>query len=89
MKGRRTCFADLLDENRARERKKLLAKLPIWSRCEGIRIPQSLALEQCSSSYTADFKANYLNITLPVTERLADLTGGFGVDTWSFAQVFR
>lgn len=88
MKGRRTCFADLLDENRARERKKLLAKLPLWSRCEGIRIPQSLALEQCSSSYTADFKANYLNITLPVTERLADLTGGFGVDTWSFAQVF-
>lgn len=88
MKGRKTCFAELLAENKAAERKKLLTKLPLWAKCEDIHIPQSLALEQCSSSYTADFKAKYLNTYLPVTERLADLTGGFGVDTWSFAHVF-
>ena len=39
--------------------------------------------EQCSSTATARYKAAVVN-----GSRIADLTGGLGVDSWAFAQVF-
>ena len=49
-------FADILsslDEGRAQ---KVARKLPAWA-AAGIEIPSALALEQCSSSATASYKA--------------------------------
>ena len=49
-------FADILsslDEGRAQ---KVARKLPAWA-AAGIEIPSALALEQCSSSATADYKS--------------------------------
>jgi hypothetical protein len=52
-------------------------KLPLWYVNEQILYPPRLAMEQCSSEPTACYKASLLQ-----TNSLADLTGGFGVDTY-------
>jgi hypothetical protein len=62
---------------------KAKTKLPAWYHAEGVFFPSALALEQCSSEATAHFKAS-----LVAGRTLADLTGGLGVDTWAFAQIF-
>ena len=51
------------------------AKLPAWAAVEGIVYPVRLSMEQCSSEVTARYKASLVSGT-----RLADLTGGFGID---------
>lgn len=51
------------------------AKLPAWAAVEGIVYPVRLSMEQCSSEVTAQYKASLVSGT-----RLADLTGGFGID---------
>ncbi|MBO4264066.1 MAG: SAM-dependent methyltransferase [Bacteroidales bacterium] len=72
-------FSDILrDLDRERERK-IAAKLPAWAGVSGLQIPSALALEQCSSSATARYKASLVSGTL------ADLTGGLGVDSAAFA----
>lgn len=50
-------------------------KLPSWSAVEGVVFPVRLSMEQCSSEQTARYKASLVS-----GERLADLTGGFGID---------
>lgn len=50
-------------------------KLPTWAANEGIVFPPRLSMEQCSSELTASYKANLCR-----GRKLADLTGGFGVD---------
>lgn len=50
-------------------------KLPTWAANDAIQYPPRLAMEQCSSELTARYKASLVNGV-----RLADLTGGFGVD---------
>jgi len=75
-------FADILsslDEGRAQ---KVARKLPAWA-AAGIEIPSALALEQCSSSATAEYKASLAG----QAARILDLTGGLGVDSWAFSQV--
>lgn len=62
--------------------KRCESKLPLWYITEGIYFPEKLALEQCSSQTTAEYKAGLL-----FGNNVIDLTGGFGVDTASFAQV--
>ena len=52
-----------------------LRKLPLWAATEGIKFPARLALEQCSSQATAEYKNR-----LVIGDSLVDLTGGFGVD---------
>ena len=57
-------------------------KLPQWAACEGIVYPPHLAMEQCSSQFTAEYKAQ---VAAQLVEEeseptLVDLTGGFGVD---------
>lgn len=55
-------------------------KLPIWFSTAGIYYPPKISIEQASSEATAKFKA-----TLAKGTTLLDLTGGFGVDSYYFA----
>lgn len=65
-----------------RARKKLRTKVPEWYADPGLIFPSALSAEQCSSTLTARFKA----CLVADAKRIADLTGGLGVDTWQFAQ---
>ncbi|WP_205831993.1 class I SAM-dependent methyltransferase [Bifidobacterium moraviense] len=78
-------------------RRKARTKLPQWAACDGIVYPPHLAMEQCSSQFTARYKTDLAARLL--TERtaagtagadtsLVDLTGGFGVDFSYMARVF-
>ncbi len=50
-------------------------KLPLWHSTPGIVYPPHISMEQCSSQFTAAYKAG-----LVVGDSFTDLTGGFGVD---------
>ena len=63
-------------------RAKARNKLPLWYAEPGLLYPQSLSLEQCSSQATALYKQRF---ALSV-DRVADLTGGLGVDSWSLSR---
>ena len=65
-------------------RKKAKEKLPTWFHTKKIIYPPTINLEQCSSEVTANFKAKILSSA--ETNSVADLTGGFGVDTFSFSK---
>lgn len=58
-------------------------KIPMWYR-PGLLFPATVALEQASSERTARFKAGLFS-----GEKMVDLTGGLGVDTFFFAKTFR
>ena len=61
-------------------------KLPSWAACDGVVYPPHLNMEQCSSEPTARYKQEVVGRWLSIvgqsvdTARMADLTGGFGVD---------
>lgn len=57
-------------------------KLPLWYAEPGLTYPKSLPLEQCSSQATALYKQRFVH----EGDRVADLTGGLGVDSWSLSQ---
>lgn len=59
-------------------------KLPAWAATDGIIYPPRISMEQCSSEATALYKASLVN-----GERMADLTGGFGIDCSYMARGFR
>lgn len=63
-------------------RAKARTKLPLWYAEPGLLYPQSLSLEQCSSQATALYKQCFVRSG----DRVADLTGGLGVDSWSLSQ---
>lgn len=77
-------------------RRKLRDKVPEWYACPDLVFPAALSAEQCSSSATASYKAALVSSTgrgWPAFResgscRIADLTGGLGVDSWAFAKVF-
>ena len=50
-------------------------KLPTWAATDGVVYPVRLSMEQCSSETTARYKTSLMQ-----GHRLADLTGGFGID---------
>lgn len=58
-------------------RKKAEKKLPSWFHASNIVYPPALSIEQTSSELTAQYKARHIR-----GGWLADLTGGFGVDTF-------
>lgn len=58
-------------------------KLPSWYGAEAIYYPEKVSLEQTSSEKTAAYKASLVK-----GKNLADLTGGFGVDSFSFSRKF-
>jgi len=69
--------------NQINIRKKATSKLPTWSNNDAIFFPSTISWQQCSSEYTAKYKAQLLK-----GKTIIDLTGGFGVDVFFFAQMF-
>ena len=72
-------------------RRKLRTKVPEWYATPSLRFPLGLSSEQCSSTITANYKAS---VAARIIEekassrgRIADLTGGLGVDSWAFSFV--
>ncbi|BDD08205.1 hypothetical protein FUAX_06370 [Fulvitalea axinellae] len=65
-------------------KRKAKKKLPAWYACEGIIFPPKLSMEQCSSELTAKYKAGLVS-----GDRMADITGGSGVDTFYLSKSFR
>jgi len=64
-------------------KRKAEKKIPTWFTAEEIIYPKSLNLEQTSSETTARYKAGLVE-----GESLIDLTGGFGIDSYFFAEKF-
>lgn len=62
-------------------RSKARTKLPLWYAEPGLIYPGSLSLEQCSSQATAFYKQRFV----ASSDKVADLTGGLGADTWSLS----
>lgn len=82
-------FADILSGIDERRDRKIASKLPEWAAAEGLQIPSSLALEQCSSTAAALYKAEIVQRETSDTPApvICDITGGLGVDSWAFSQV--
>lgn len=71
-------------------RRRIRRKLPSWSACSRIVYPLPLSAEQCSSEQTARYKARLAASIFPEPgrkPRIADLTGGLGVDALAFGQI--
>ena len=64
-------------------RRKIREKVPSWYARPELDYPSTLSLEQCSSEETARYKQAFV----PAGARVADLTGGLGVDCWAMSQV--
>lgn len=72
-------------------RRKLRSKVPEWYAVPSLQYPFRISGEQCSSSETSFYKASVAAAAVNSDVRpisAADLTGGLGVDTWAFSQVF-
>ena len=65
-------------------RQKAQSKIPSWFANFDLILPPALAMEQCSSEFTALYKASLVKGT-----RLVDLTGGAGVDTYFMSRSFK
>lgn len=65
-------------------KKKSRKKLPTWFECKNIYYPPALSIEQTSSETTAQYKSQ-----LAIGDKLIDLTGGFGIDTYYFARAVK
>lgn len=80
-------FADILNDVAGERERKVASKLPAWADVQGLEFPSALCLEQCSSSAAAAYKASLLAGKAGSGLRVADLTGGLGVDSSAFAAV--
>ncbi len=70
-------------------RRKSKTKLPTWYKTEKIVYPSSINLEQTSSEATALFKTEIIK-QIPISRKvMADLTGGYGVDSYFFSIFFQ
>lgn len=78
-------FADILKGIEAEGASRMEGKVPQWAAVPGITWPSRLAAEQCSSAETALRKAETASRIAGPRGRVADLTGGLGVDCWAFA----
>lgn len=68
-------------------RLKLKGKVREWYENPRLIFPLKLSAEQCSSSLTGQYKAELAEKIAGVSEwKLADLTGGLGVDSWFFSK---
>ena len=68
-------------------RRKLKGKIKEWYDNPELVFPASLSAEQCSSSATGLYKAGVAEMIVGKGARIADLTGGLGVDSWYFSKV--
>lgn len=64
-------------------RQLLRKKVPEWADNEQLLFPARVSIEQGSSKATAHYKAQLLK-----GDTFADLTGGLGIDTYSFSRQF-
>lgn len=64
-------------------RQKAKGKLPEYAAHPNVLFPPLVSMEQCSSYATAHYKARLFQGAC-----MADLSGGFGVDTFAFATTF-
>lgn len=55
-------------------------KVPLWAATEDIVYPKHLSLEQCTSQYIAQYKESFIEGLLGSGFKMADITGGMGVD---------
>lgn len=70
-------------------RRKLKGKVQEWYEEPELIFPRKLSAEQCSSSATGSYKAALASLIMTDKGRewrIADLTGGFGVDSWFFSK---
>ena len=73
-------------------RRKLKGKVQEWHDNPDLVFPLKLSAEQCSSSATGSYKAGVAETIAATSGRkagewaIADLTGGFGVDSWFFSR---
>lgn len=72
-----------------RGKRKAKNKLPFLYNTPGVVYPPGLNLEQCSSEAAALYKTALLKKLSPNVVTCADLTGGFGVDTFFFSKLFK
>jgi 16S rRNA G966 N2-methylase RsmD len=71
-------------------RRKAKEKLPLYYDTSGIIYPPPKNLEQSSSQATALFKTRIMLNVLPGKEAIcADLTGGFGIDSYFFSKTVK
>lgn len=69
-------------------RRKLSRKAPLWATTDGLVLPRTLSAEQCSGEAAARHKAMAIKEFLGKQPwRIADLTGGLGVDCLEFSNV--
>ena len=68
-------------------RRKLKGKIKEWYDNPELVFPAPLSAEQCSSSATGHYKAGVAEKIVGKGARIADLTGGLGVDSWYFSKV--
>lgn len=66
-------------------RRKLKGKMQEWCDEPRLVFPRRLSAEQCSSSATGAYKAEFAS-KIVTDLKLADLTGGLGVDSWFFSK---
>lgn len=78
--------AVLAEQLRGRRRSR--EKLPSYYTTPGIVYPPSVHLEQSSSEASAQFKTEVVLNFFSKRKNCADLTGGFGVDSYFFSKVF-
>ncbi len=72
-------------------RKKAKEKLPTWYKNAQTIFPPSINMEQSSSEKTAHYKAEIITNVLEnerAINRMLDLTGGFGVDSFFLSKLF-
>lgn len=74
-------FADILQRLESDSASRLAAKLPSWAGLP-VEVPAAINLQQCSGESAARYKASLI----PEGSRVADLTGGLGVDSWAFSR---
>ena len=73
---------EIVDQIKSRLKAK--KKLPTWYRSDAILYPKPISIEQSSSEISAEWKAKYIG----KGKTGIDLTGGFGVDSYFFANSF-
>ncbi len=73
-------------------RRKMRMKAPSWYDCTEVVYPSRLCVEQCSSEAASEIKAEIIASLwcegeLFSRSKIADLTGGLGVDSWMFSKM--
>lgn len=70
--------------NQIQAKKKSENKLPTWFAADDIYYPSKISIEQTSSEITAKYKASLVS-----GDKIIDITGGFGIDSYYFSKQFK